>query len=281
MAGWHALLACPHCGAELAEAGGALACASGHSFDIARQGYVNLLPGDATAGTADTREMVGARSAFLARGHFRPLDAALADAVVSAVGAAEGCVIDVGAGTGEHLAAVLERLPGRTGLALDISKHAARRAARAHPRVGAAVCDAWGTLPVRDGVAAAVMCVFAPRNAPEFARILAASGVLVVVTPTSRHLQEIAGPLGLVSVDPRKEERLETALGGHFERAATRAVEREMRLSREDVLAAALMGPSAHHLQADDVESRVASLPEPIAVTLSVSVSTWQLMPGR
>lgn len=276
MAEWHTLLACPNCGAALAEAGSALACASGHSFDIARQGYVNLLPGGANAGTADTPEMVGARSAFLARGHFKPLDEALAEEVASAAGDTEGCVIDVGAGTGEHLTAVLERLPGRTGLALDISKHAARRAARAHPRIGAVVCDAWGALPVRDCVAAAVMCVFAPRNAAEFARVLVPGGALVVVTPTERHLQEIVGPLGLVSVDPRKEERLEAALGGHFERAAARRVEREMRLSRAEVLAVALMGPSAHHLRADETESQVASLPEPIAVSLSVSVSTWR-----
>lgn len=277
MAEWHALLACPHCAAQLAETGGALVCASGHSFDIARQGYVNLLPGGANSGTADTPEMVTARSAFLARGHFSPLDEALAEEVASAAASAEGCVIDIGAGTGEHLAAVLECLPGRTGLALDISKHAARRAARAHPRIGAVVCDAWDTLPVRDGVAAVVMCVFAPRNTAEFARVLAPSGMLVVVTPTARHLGELVGPLGLVSVDPHKEERLEAALGGHFERTATRLVECEMHLSRADALAAALMGPSAHHLQADETESRVASLPEPIAVSLSVRVSTWQM----
>jgi len=280
MAEWHGLLACPYCGAALAEAGGALACAAGHAFDIARQGYVNLLPGGASADTADTPEMVAARTGFLARGHFGPLDEALAEAVASGVGATEGCVIDVGAGTGGHLAAVLERLPYHVGLALDISKHAARRAARAHPRIGAVVCDAWGTLPVRDGVAAAVMCVFAPRNAPEFARVLAPAGALVVVTPTARHLEELVGPLGLVSVDPRKEERLEATLGGHFERTTTRLVECEMHLARADALAAALMGPSAHHLRAGEAESRVAALPEPIDTTLSVSVSTWRKMTG-
>ncbi len=277
MAGWHTLLACPHCGAGLAETGSALACEAGHSFDVARQGYVNLLPGGASAGTADTPEMVEARMAFLARGHFRTLDDTLADAVAAVVDGTEGCVIDVGAGTGEHLAAVLERLPGRAGLALDISKHAARRAARAHPRIGAVVCDAWGTLPVRDGVAAAVMCVFAPRNAPEFARVLARGGGLVVVTPTPLHLEELVAPLGLVSVDPRKEERLEASLGGHFERRATRVVECRMSLSRADALAAALMGPSAHHMLPGEAESRVADLPEPVAVTLSVSVSMWSI----
>lgn len=279
MADWYSLLACPLCRGELAEAAGTLRCASGHTFDIARQGYVNLLPGGAHVGTADTPEMVAARAAFLGGRHFGPLDEALAGVVASAV-APDGCVIDIGAGTGEHLAAVLERLPGRTGLALDISKHAAKRAARAHPRIGAVVCDAWGALPVCDGVAAAVMCVFAPRNAAEFARVLAPGGALVVATPTARHLEELVAPLGLVSVDPRKEERLDAALGGHFVRHDTQVVEREMRLSRADVRAVALMGPSAHHVHAEDAEMRVASLAEPVATTLSVNVSTWRRSAG-
>ena len=275
MAGWYSLLACPVCRGELAETAGTLRCASSHSFDIARQGYVNLLPGGAHVGTADTPEMVAARAAFLGGGHFAPLDEALA-AAVAAAATADGCVIDIGAGTGEHLAAVLERLPGRTGLALDISKHAAKRVARAHPRIGAVVCDAWGALPVRDGVAAVVMCVFAPRNAAESARVLAPGGALVVATPTAAHLAELVVPLGLVSVDPRKEERLDAALGTHFERRVTQLVEHRMRLSREDVRAVALMGPSAHHMRAGDAELRVAALAEPAAVTLSVNVSTWE-----
>jgi len=280
MAEWHALLACPHCGRRLSGSDRVLACEAGHAFDIAREGYVNLLEGGARPGTADTPAMVAARTAFLAGGHFAPLDAALADA--AAIGAG-GCIVDVGAGTGEHLAAVLDRLPGRTGLALDVSKYAARRAARAHPRIGAVVCDAWGTLPVRSGVAAVVMSVFAPRNPSEFARMLAPGGTLVVATPTPAHLGELIGPLGMVTVDPRKEERLETAFAGLFRRECTRTVERALSLSRTDAVAVALMGPSAHHLSAGEAQERAERLAEPIVATMSVAVSTWQLeeVPSR
>src|SRR3954447_8697462 len=86
------LLRCPVCGDALGEAGGALRCAAGHSFDIARQGYVNLVPG-----RADTPEMVEARDAFLRAGHFRPLSAALAEAAASAGGGGPG----PGRGTGD------------------------------------------------------------------------------------------------------------------------------------------------------------------------------------
>ena len=132
------LLICPHCGAGLTRTGGSVACANAHSFDVARSGYLSLLPGDARLGSADTAEMVAAREAFLAAGHFDRLAEALgaeAERVAGdAGGLPAGCVVDLGAGTGWYLARVLDRLPGRTGLALDLSKHALRRAARAHPR---------------------------------------------------------------------------------------------------------------------------------------------------
>lgn len=280
MAEWHELLACPHCGAGLAERAGAVACENGHAFDIARQGYVNLLPPNAHTGTADTPAMVAARAAFLARGHFSVLDEALASAVSEAVDGISGCIIDAGAGTGQHLAAVLDALPDRVGLALDISKHAAQRAARIHERIGAVVCDAWAGLPVRSGVAAAVMSVFAPRNAAEFARVLAPGGALVVVAPSDRHLTELVSALGLVSVDPDKEARLAATLGGHFHQVRSVSVTRELLFSHDDVLAAALMGPSAHHLTAAEVETRVAALAEPYLTTLSVTVSTWEPLEG-
>src|SRR3954453_570608 len=108
------LLRCPVCGDALGEAGGALRCAAGHSFDIARQGYVNLVPG-----RADTPEMVEARDLFLRAGHFRPLTAALAADATQVEGAA--VVVDLGAGTGRHLAATLDALPLARGIAIDAS----------------------------------------------------------------------------------------------------------------------------------------------------------------
>lgn len=277
MTGWHALLACPVCGAGLADdAGGAVTCASGHSFDIARQGYINLLPGGARPGTADSAEMVAARSALLGSGWFDALDEALVAATASAVGGVEGCIVDVGAGTGRHLAAVLDGIGGgRTGLALDISKHAARRAARAHPRIGAVVCDAWGRLPVRDGVAAAVLNVFAPRNADEFARVLAPGGSLVVASPTVAHLAELVGPLGLVTVDPDKDRRLDEKLGRLFRPGESAVVHRTLTFGPEEVRAAVLMGPSARHLSPGDLDRRLGRLPDQVAVTLSVRVGRW------
>jgi len=272
------LLACPHCRAQLGEAAGAVACPNGHSFDVARAGYVSLLPGDARLGSADSAEMVAAREAFLAAGHFEPLAESLAGEAQRALGADadRGCVLDLGAGTGWYLACVLDRLPGRPGLALDLSKHALRRAARAHPRIGAVACDAWGRLPVRDAVAALALSVFAPRNGAEIARVLGAGGTLVVVAPTDRHLGELVSALDLLTVDERKQERLTAKLGPHLE--PDRRAEREwsLALGRRDLANAAAMGPSAHHVAREELEARIAALPDPAQVTASVTISTWR-----
>src|SRR6266536_3566183 len=197
-------LRCPVCGDPLHAQAATLRCAAGHSFDVARQGYVDLTGGRVTH-AGDTADMVAARSALLGAGHFQPLT----DAIVAAVRAyPRGLVVDVGAGTGHHLAALLDARPGDLGLALDVAKPALRRAAAAHPRLAAVRADAWRRLPVADGAASLVLDVFAPRSGPEFHRILRPDGALLVVTPEPDHLGELVAALDLVRVDPDKERRL-------------------------------------------------------------------------
>lgn len=269
------VLECPHCMAPLTSEGAALRCAAGHSFDVARQGYVNLLPPKAHTGTADTPGMVAARIAFFAAGHFAPLIERTAEVVARAAENAEGCIVDVGAGTGEYLAAALARMPGRSGLALDVSKHACRRAAQAGEAIGAVVCDAWGRLPLKDESAAAIMSVFAPRNPAEFSRVLVSGGALVVVAPNPDHLASLVGPLGLVTVEPGKAERLEAQLEPCFGMAGSERYERELLLSRQEVTALVGMGPSARHISEEELAAQLGQMDEPIATTLSVTIGTW------
>jgi 23S rRNA (guanine745-N1)-methyltransferase len=294
------LLACPHCAGPLTRAGGSVKCPNEHAFDVARSGYLNLLPGDAQTGSADTPEMVAAREAFLGAGHFEPLAEALAEEAERALGdpaerpradAAEraapspGCILDLGAGTGWYLARVLDRLPDRPGLALDLSKHALRRAARAHARMGAVACDAWRPLPVRDGVAALVLSVFAPRNGPEIARVLRPGGALLVVTPTGRHLAELVERPGLLTVDERKDERLAAALDAHLDLERRTEHQWSLELTPGDVANAVAMGPSARHAsRAAGAAAEAGTAPTTrtgsTPVTASVTISTYRAGSG-
>lgn len=269
-------LCCPVCRGSLALDAGALGCGQGHRFDVARQGYASLLHGDARTGTADTAAMVAAREEFLASGEYEPLTNAVTAAVTAHLTDPRpgSCLVDAGGGTGRHLAALLGHLPEHVGVACDLSRYAARRAARAHPRIGAVVADVWRGLPVRDGTADVVLNMFAPRNAPEFRRTLRPGGLLVVVTPAPDHLGEVVERLGLLRVDADKPRRLHDALHRDFEVGDEQHVRWSMRLTHRGVYALVAMGPSAWHT--DDVGQTVAQLPEPVSVTGAVTVSTYR-----
>ncbi|NKZ01387.1 putative RNA methyltransferase [Nocardiopsis alborubida] len=271
-----AALACPSCGRGLDQGERGLSCGAGHSFNVAREGYASLLTGATPPGTGDSREMVADRLRFQEAGHHDPISDALAAALARELTASAPLVADIGGGTGHHLTRVLEALPGAVGLTADASKFAARKAARAHERGGAVTADAWRGLPLRDGSADALLNVFAPRNAAEFHRVLHADGVLLVLAPAADHLAELRGPLGLLEVDPRKDERLADALHGHFAPAGTEDLRFTMDLDHADAATVVGMGPSARHIDAGDLRARIAALPEPTEVTASVRLHAYR-----
>ncbi|HEX8343977.1 MAG TPA: 23S rRNA methyltransferase [Actinoplanes sp.] len=278
-------LRCPVCGDALdgeapgsaAPGGGArtLRCPRRHSFDIARQGYVDLSAGR-TPHSGDTAAMVAARADFLAAGHYDVITTALVNAAL-ATDVEEGLVLDAGTGTGWHLAGVLDALPEAVGLGLDVSKPALRRAARAHPRAGAALTDLWRPLPVRDGAAALVLNVFAPRNGPEFRRVLRPDGTLLVVTPATEHLTELVTGLDLLRVDPDKAGRVAGSLGDRFTATATTTHRQLLRLTRAEVHTLVGMGPSAWHADAERMAADIAALPVPVTATVAVDLTVYRI----
>ena len=213
----------------------------------------------------DTAGMVAAREAFLGAGHYAPIASALADRGVP------GFVVDVGGGTGYYLSSVLERTGG-SGVVVEVSSAALRRAARAHPRAAAVGADVWRGLPFFDASVDLVTTVFAPRSVAEVTRILRPGGRWVVVTPLPEHLEEIRSVLGMVGVEERKAERLHADL-----EAFADLTEQELRVSRRfdrDALRAlVLMGPSAHHVDVAALEERLAGLPDVVGVTVAVRLT--------
>jgi 23S rRNA (guanine745-N1)-methyltransferase len=232
-------LRCPNCGQGLRRQERALRCPRGHSFDMARQGYADLSAGRLPH-VGDTAEMVADRESFLAAGHYDFIADGLADRT------REGFVVDAGVGTGFYLARALDKLAD-SGLGLDVSKPALRRAARAHPAAAAILADLWGPLPIVDAAASTVLNVFAPRNGAEFRRILRPDGVLLVVTPAAGHLAELIATHGLIRVDPAKEEKVRNSLDEHFAVAGRIELARTMRLTAAEAGTLIGMTPSARH----------------------------------
>ena len=132
------------------------------------------------------------------------------------------------------------------GLASDVSVAAARRAAQ--HGLASIVADTWSGLPVRAGALDALLCVFAPRNAAEFARMLAPGGRVVVAWPTPRHLAGLRAQLDLLDVAQGKQEQLgaQMAAAG-LVAAGHRLVAFEADCDGAQVRDLVAMGPNAFH----------------------------------
>lgn len=188
----NALFCCPVCGGPLAPAPGALRCPQGHSFDVAAQGYVNLLTADRmhTKAPGDSREMVAARRAFLDGGFYAPFSDAL-NALVLAEAGPSPAVLDAGCGEGYYTARLWAALqaagPAARLAAYDIAKPAVKAAARRCPGVEWAVAGSFA-IPAPAAAFDCVVNVFSPMVPGEFARVLRPGGALVFAVPGPRHL---------------------------------------------------------------------------------------------
>jgi 23S rRNA (guanine745-N1)-methyltransferase len=207
---------CPVCHGRLERGRTALRCRLGHSFDLARAGYVNLLPPRRRRG-GDDAPSLRARREFLGRGHYLPL----ARLLVERLGAARPArVLDAGCGEGSFLRAAAALGPGVERCGIDLSRDAAALAARADPAGEYAVADVH-SLPFEDASVDGVLSVFTHRAYDELARVLTPGGLLLVVSPGPDHLLGLRKTFGLGRL--RREERPRPARDGPL---ALRRVER-------------------------------------------------------
>ncbi len=182
-----ALLACPVCAGGLSADSGSLRCEKGHSFDISRQGYVNLLmskPPDDYG-----KAMLSARRELALAGLW---DGAL-DSAAELAGrfCADGPVLDAGCGEGSHLSGFVGRLKAPpVSAGLDISRDAVSLAASAYRDICWAVGD-LSRAPFLAGSFGLVLNILSPARYREFARLLAPAGVLVKAVPGRDYLREL------------------------------------------------------------------------------------------
>lgn len=246
---------CPHCLQSLRDTPTGLSCASNHSFDRAREGYVNLMPSGRLKGrvAGDSDEMIRARRAFFDNGHYLPI----ARAVAAAVGDAD-VALDAGCGEGFYLA----QLDSLSRWGVDISKPAIRLAARKYGDINFAVGTSFH-LPLPDHSVDAIVSVFAPRPFDEFARVLRADGVVVVASPGPNHLR---GLTDLIYQTPEPHEQRP-----HTDDAVVSVVY-ELSLGQPDVTHLVQMTPywwKATVAQQDEIRRR-----QELTVTIDVVVST-------
>lgn len=179
---------CPVCSSILARQGQQWRCPLGHSFDLARQGYVNLLPVTQkhSLHPGDTREQVAARRAFLEAGYYAPIAKAVCQAALDyCPGAAS--ILDVGCGEGYYSALVAAALPEAELWGLDISKDAVRLAAGKYKGPGW-LCGTAAHLPFSSHCFSLLLSMFALTVPEEFRRVLVPDGIFLQVLAAEDHL---------------------------------------------------------------------------------------------
>ena len=187
------LFRCPVCGGILERTDKQYVCLNGHSFDIAKEGYVNLLPANFqhSKTPGDDKEMISARTRFLEGGWYGPLRIELCK-LIKELAPPSPVLLDAGCGEGwytQAMAGTVAALGGRTA-GIDLSKPAVKKAAKRCPGAELAVGTLYH-LPMGDGTADVLVNCFSPLAADEFGRVLRPGGLFLYVVPGPRHLWEL------------------------------------------------------------------------------------------
>jgi 23S rRNA (guanine745-N1)-methyltransferase len=271
-------LVCPLDGGRLVADGATWRCESGHSFDVARQGYTHLLPVQQKRSRepGDSKEMVAARRRFLEAGYYRPIAAAVGEWVLAARGERVAC-LDAGCGEGYYLRelAALATSNRRSAtlalLGLDISKWAVLAAARQDPRPRWVV-GSNARLPVHSGSVDCVLCIFGFPVYPEFERVLRPGGRLLLVDPGPEHLRELREIIYPTLKAPAGEERSFGPFSRRSSQALTYTIELSTPAQIGDLLA---MTPHLHRAGAQG-RAAAAALTA-LSVTVDVRLSSLRL----
>ncbi|MBN6531134.1 methyltransferase domain-containing protein [Acinetobacter pittii] len=206
------ILMCPVCRQPLNLTERTWRCEQGHSYDVAKQGYVNLhvVQHKHSKNPGDTPESVDARRAFLQGGYYQPLQ----QAVVALLKQLHvKAILDIGCGEGYYTSAMQQVVEQCVGV--DIAKNAVQRAAKLNTEV-TWVVGTGATLPVLDHSMDACTSLFSPIPQTEIARVLKDDGYLIVVTPASEHLYAMREAL-FEQVNPHIPEKFVEQLQDLFE----------------------------------------------------------------
>ncbi len=232
-----------NCRLSLAREERRVVCPRGHSFDIARSGYINLLqPQDRRSpNPGDSADAVAARRRFLDRGFAAPI----VEATVGLLALAPGDdVLDAGCGEGRHLAAIADRFQCH-GHGLDISLPAIEAAAKRYHDPEWIVANADRFVPYGDASFAAVVSITARMNADEFRRVVRDGGSLLVVVPAPDDLIELREAILGEGLQRDRTERTIAAFAPFFtpeRHELLRSVAHLDRRAIEDVLTSSYRG---------------------------------------
>lgn len=238
------ILRCPVCGADLLRSEKTYRCENNHSFDIARQGYVNLLLSShrPSKSPGDSAEMIADRRAFLDAGFYAPLRNRIAELIAhlqQSIAHTQN-ILDLGCGEGYYTAQFAEA-DNRRVFGLDIAKPALAIAARRSGKVTWCVGNSRA-LPFHDQRFDAVLNIFCRPHWREIQRVLRDNGVLIFVGPGQQHLRELREAL-YENVSTHDDESPAAATQNGFEQTQMETLEFPLTLQQPAIVQLARMTP--------------------------------------
>ena len=234
-------LMCPVCRQRLELVSKTWRCEQGHSYDIAKQGYVNLhvVQHKHSKNPGDTPESVDARRAFLQGGYYQPLQQAVVHLLKDLKAK---MVLDIGCGEGYYTSAMQQVVEHCIGV--DIAKNAVQRAAKLNDKV-TWVVGTGATLPVIDQSMDVCTSLFSPIPQTEILRVLKDDGYLIVVTPATDHLYAMREAL-FEQVNPHTPQKFVEQLQDLFELKEQQVIEAPLVLDQQALKNLIAMTPYAY-----------------------------------
>ncbi|ENU78958.1 methyltransferase domain-containing protein [Acinetobacter baumannii] len=234
-------LMCPVCRQRLELASKTWRCEQGHSYDIAKQGYVNLhvVQHKHSKNPGDTPESVDARRAFLQGGYYQPLQQAVVHLLKDLKAK---MVLDIGCGEGYYTSAMQQVVEQCIGV--DIAKNAVQRAAKLNDKV-TWVVGTGATLPVIDQSMDVCTSLFSPIPQTEILRVLKDGGYLIVVTPATDHLYAMREAL-FEQVNPHTPQKFVEQLQDLFELKEQQVIDAPLVLDQQALKNLIAMTPYAY-----------------------------------
>lgn len=262
------IFTCPFCGENLTVKGKSLFCVNNHCFDVAKSGYVNLLPVDKknSVNPGDNKEMIAARVRVMNKGYYKTL----ADKIIEKLGGLNPTrILDAGCGTGYIPYRLKEEFKDTEVVGTDISKYAIEQASKLYKEPAFAVASSK-SMPFEKGKADAVICAFAPVYASEFGRVSKEGAIFLRVVPAKEHLY---GLKEFLYDAPRYNEEDEMSFCG-YEGIGVEKAEGEFVGDKDDIAALVKMTPYYYHTSVEKLE-KINSI-ERLAVNTAFEIRTFR-----
>ena len=261
------IISCPVCSHLLIKEQNTYKCENNHTFDLAKEGYLNLLL-NAKKTSGDSKEMMAARRDFLAKGYYEKLSDRVNQRLKKSH-LTDQAILDIGCGEGYYLSRFQKEIAPKASnfYGMDISKLGIRMAAKKNPMIHQLVAN-FAKLPFKDKSVSTVLSMFAEYSVPEIDRILTDDGNIIIVRAANNHLIELKN-----IIYPEIHEKVKTSSIKTFPGFCVEQENFSYKVtiqSTEDLLSLLLMTPHYWKIKPEGIENLKKF--ESLEVTISIEI---------